>query len=221
MRSGVILAVISFSVLVGVNALVVSLARPVLERGREAGSGPTLADPARTTPILDEPAAPPSPRRPGVPQTPHRLPGSLAEVVGTFPRGLSALKTRLGARAQVTMITVNQVSVLFSYRQGRTNRAGVLRWRPERLALEPADPSFAGTLSAAQQAFPIGAVRSHIPAALVRRLRGRVPRGEIAAVQLFRLPVSRQLTWQVIVKAGGRYLTYRAAPDGTRLRGLR
>jgi hypothetical protein len=221
-RRPLVLAVVAFSSLIGVIVLAVSLARPVLQGGGRAGGGPSLGDPSRSGPILDKPTPGPShPSRPGTPSTPPRLPASLAEVVGTFPRGLSALKARLGRHAQLTMVNVNQVSVLFSYRRGRSDRAGVLQWRPERLALEPADPRFAGPFSATQPAFPIGVVRPRVPASLVGRLRRRAPRGEVVAVQLFRLPVSRDLTWQAIVRAGGRYLTYRAASDGSRLRELR
>jgi hypothetical protein len=117
---------------------------------------------------------------------------------------------------------VNQISVVFAHRLGRSDRAGVLRWRPELRRLETASPLFAGPGSAAEEAFPIASVRAGAPQRLVARLRRIAPRGHVVHVlRLFRLPVSRRLIWQASVEARGRQLTYRAAPDGSGLALLR
>ena len=208
---------------VGAAAPLLRAPPPVADDGPRLGStsrvstGPASPDPtpART---LGAPSPPATPAR----AVPAPVPISAVEVIRTFPRALAAVRGRLGRGAQLTDVNVNQISVLFAHRLGRSDRAAVLRWRPERRLLETADPRFAGPGSAAEEAFPIGAVRPRAPARLMGRVRRLAPRGHVVhTVHLFRLPVSRELIWQVSIEAGGRYLTYRARPDGSRLRELR
>jgi hypothetical protein len=208
------------ALVLGAIALVVYVVKPALEGGTdEPGFGPSRTGAGPTAPpdqsTSEEPA-------PAPPKQPRPQPTNAAEVIVTFPQALAAVRGRLGPHAQLTSVNVNEISVLFSYRLGRTDRAAVLRWRPETETLETADRAFAGTQPASEQAFPIGAVSAVVPAILIARLRRIAPADHVVhTVHLFRLPVSNGLIWQLTVESGGRYLTYRARPDGGGLRELR
>lgn len=160
----IIVAIVVLSVvpaLIGVGVVVVG----ALERLAEPpeGGGRTLGAPSReqsATPLTSS-----RPRRAIAPppRTFSPLPKSTSEVVATFPAALPALRRRLGPTTQLTSVTVNEVSVLFAYRRGRSSRAGVLRWRPERRALEPANSAFSRVGSASDAAYPMAAVRAGVP----------------------------------------------------------
>lgn len=206
------------ALLVGAGLIVVYVVKPALE-SHDAGPGlrSSTAGAPPEEPTSATPAPPAPPPRPVRPQ-----PTNAAEVAESFPQALAAVRRRLGAHAQLTSVNLNEISVLFSHRLGRGDRAAVLRWRPETATLEQADRAFAGTQPASEQSFPIGAVRPGVPLSLARRLHRLAPRGHVVhTIHLFRLPVDHRLIWQLTVEADGRYLTYRARPDGTGLAELR
>jgi hypothetical protein len=212
------------AVVIGLIVLVIAVVAPALRPAPQGQDPGTLGSPSRvsTGPAPPDPIPhrqPPVPERPAVPPP---LPTGAADVIRTFPQALRAVRARLGRSAQLTDLNVNEISVLFSHRLGRSDRAAVLRWRPERHLLELADPRFAGPGSAAEAAFSIAAVRPGAPARLIAQVRRLAPRGHVVhTVHLFRLPVTHALIWQVSVEAGGRHLTYRARPDGSHLFELR
>jgi hypothetical protein len=206
------------ALLVGAGLIAVYVVKPALEsHDTGPGFGGSTVGAPREEPTSSTPAPTSPAPRPIRPQ-----PTNAAEVAQSFPQALASLRRRLGPAAQLTSVNLNEISVLFSLRIGRSDRAAVLRWRPETETLEQADRAFAGTLPASEQAFPIGLVRPGAPQALARHLRRMAPRGHVLhTIHLFRLPVTRALIWQLTVEAGGRYLTYRAHPDGSGLSELR
>jgi hypothetical protein len=215
--------ILVLAALIGAVGLAVYVIAPALDGG-ERGDEPTLGAPARDRPATSpgEPPAPSEGPTPAPAPPPLAQPTNAAEVIATFPDALRAVRARLGRDAQMTRVIVNEISVLFGYRVGRGERTATLRWRPERESLETAPAGFARTPRVSEDVFPLRSVSATAPGRMLVRLRRLAPPGHVVhTVHLFRLPVTERLIWQLTVEADGRYLTYRARPDGGGLSQLR
>lgn len=133
---------------------------------------------------------------------------------------LRAVRAATDPGAQLTRVTINDVQTQFIVRKGRRGvEAYSVRADSGELVREHASITISGTASLEDFAFALAAVK---PAAIDRMLSAA--RRQSGAKD-FRPSVltleraipfgSRELRWAINVQAGGRYLLYRARPNGS------
>jgi hypothetical protein len=137
---------------------------------------------------------------------------------------LGQVSREVGAGAQLTRLTINDVQTQFIVRRGNGIEAQSVRADTGELTREDASVTISGDATIADFAYGLsevdpGAVDRMLAAA---RKQSGAPDFTPTVLSLERaIPSSsKRLEWTINAEAGGRYLTYRAAADGSAVRDL-
>lgn len=139
-----------------------------------------------------------------------------------FGSALRAVRGEVGSGAELTRLFINGTQTQFIVRRGSGIEAVSVRADSGELVREEATISISGSATIDDFAFPLDGVK---PSAIDRMLSAaRKQSGaksfEPTVLTLERqIPFgSRELEWTINAQAGGRYVLYRAAPDGSKVR---
>lgn len=158
----------------------------------------------------------------GGPEPPAAEPGDPFTSAG-LASALRAVRAATRPGAELTRVTVNDVQTQFIVRKGRSGiEAYSVRADSGELVREDATITISGSAGLEDFAFALAAVK---PSAIDRMLsaarkqsRGGDFRPSVLTLERAIPFGSRELRWTINVQAGGRYLLYRAQPDGSDVR---
>lgn len=129
-----------------------------------------------------------------------------------FATALTALRNEVGSGVELTRVTVNEFQTEFHVRRGE--RADGYAFSFESGELEPVDVQVVGTGSLAGSAFPLRSVRAGAVDRMVTAARRKSGAGDFVVSTLVLDKLLGDLHWTINAEGGGRFLTYRAGPDG-------
>jgi hypothetical protein len=140
-----------------------------------------------------------------------------------FATALDEVGGAAGADAQLTRLFINPVQTQFIVRRGADGvEAYSVRADTGELVREDANISITGNATLDDFAFPLSGVKASSIDRMVSAARKQSGASDFepTVMTLERaIPFgSRELRWTINAEAGGRYLLYRAAPDGSDVR---
>ncbi len=140
-----------------------------------------------------------------------------------FASALDAVSGAAGANAQLTRLFVNPVQTQFIVRRGADGvEAYSVRADSGELVREDATISISGNATLDDFSFPLSGVKAGSVDRMLseaRKLSGAQDFEPTVLTLERAIPFgSRELRWTINAEAGGRYVLYRAAPDGSDVR---
>jgi hypothetical protein len=137
----------------------------------------------------------------------------------TFGSALNSVRSAVSKRAQVTRVTINEVQTQFIVRKGKSGvEAYRVRADSGEVVREEASITISGTATLDDFSFALGSVK---PSAIDRMVSAarKQSKGDFepSVLTLEReIPFgSRELRWTINGQSGGRYVLYRAEPNGS------
>lgn len=140
-----------------------------------------------------------------------------------FASALEDLRGPAGADAQLTRLFINPTQTQFIVRSGEDGvDAYSVRADSGELVREDATINISGNATLDDFAFPLAGVKAEAIDRMLSSARKQSGAGDFDPTVLTlerAIPFgSRELRWTINAEAGGRYLIYRAAPDGSNVR---